>query len=101
MTDIEIISSFKTAVLLLYPEAEIFFYGSRVKGKHAQDSDYDVLVVVDKLNPEIREKIYECAWETGYAFDALIAPVICEKKEFNQFSDSPFYSNVKKTGLRL
>jgi predicted nucleotidyltransferase len=101
MTDIKIISSFKTAVQRACPGCEIVFFGSRAKGKHAKDSDYDVLVIVGELNPEIRRKIYECAWEIGFAHDALIAPVVCEKKEFKRYSSSPFYQNVKKTGLHL
>lgn len=97
----EIVSDFKKAVLQIYPEADIFFYGSRVKGNSTQDSDYDVLVVVRKLDRIIREKIYECAWETGYKFDVLIAPVVCGKAEFKRYSDSPFYQNILKTGLRI
>ena len=101
MTDIKIVSSFKAAVQHACPGCEIFFFGSRVKGNHAQDADFDVLVLVDTLNPEIRLKIYECAWEIGFARDALIAPVVSEKKEFKRYSSSPFYQNVIKTGLRL
>jgi predicted nucleotidyltransferase len=101
MTDMQIVSIFKVAIQRIYPQAEIYFYGSRVNGLHAQDADYDVLVSLKTLSPKIRDKVYEIAWRIGLKHNALICPVVCEKKEFKLHAMSPFYRNVQKTGLRL
>jgi predicted nucleotidyltransferase len=99
MDDIQIIEEFKKHVREVYPEVEIYFYGSRATRTHHNDSDYDILVILNKVNPAIRDTVYDIAWEIGFRYDALISPVLAEKNEFVDMSESPFFINVKKNGL--
>lgn len=101
MEDIRIIREFKQKVREYYPEAEIFFYGSRVRREHRDDSDYDVLVLLETVTPVIRKRIYHIAWETGFEHDALIAPVLSMRDEFYPTTASPFLNNVKQQGMMV
>ena len=101
MKDIQIIKEFKRRVQVIYPEADVYFYGSRVTGQHREDSDYDVLVLLNSVTPIKRDIIYDIAWETGFEFDIFISPVLADKKEFTNRSSSPFFINVRQHGLAL
>jgi len=99
MNDICIVEEFKKHLQEVFPEVEVYFYGSRVTGTHQDDSDYDVLVVLDDVNPVSRDMVYDIAWETGFKYDAFISPVLAEKSELIAMDDSPFFNNVKHNGL--
>ena len=101
MEDIEIVKEFKKRVQGFYPDAEIYFYGSRLKKTHQEDSDYDLLVLLDDVNSTIRKEIYDIAWETGFKYDALIAPVLSTKDYFYSSNTSPFLNSVKNFGMAL
>jgi predicted nucleotidyltransferase len=98
MDDIQVIREFKARIQEVYPEADIYFYGSRVTGTHHEDSDYDVLVVLEKVNPGVRDIVYDAAWETGFRYDAFISPVLAEKRELVSLSASPFFKSVTQNG---
>ena len=99
MNDICIVEEFKKHLQEVFPEVEVYFYGSRVTGTHQEDSDYDVLVILDDVNPVSRDMVYDIAWETGFKYDAFISPVLAEKSELAAMNDSPFFNNVKYNGL--
>ncbi|NIM15136.1 MAG: hypothetical protein GTO45_24495 [Candidatus Aminicenantes bacterium] len=99
MDDIKIIEEFKKQAKEVYPEVEIYFYGSRATGTHHDDSDYDILVVLNEVNPVVRDTVYDIAWEIGFKYDALISPVLAEKNEFISMSASPFFNSIKKNGV--
>jgi predicted nucleotidyltransferase len=101
MEDIQIVREFKIKVQEFYPDAEIYFFGSRARKTHQDDSDYDVLVLLKTVNPAIRNTVYDIAWETGFKYDALIAPVLSLKDAFYPSSASPFLNNVKQYGVAV
>jgi len=101
MEDIQIVQEFKRKVQRVYPDAEIYFYGSRVKRTHHDDSDYDLLVLLKKINPVTRKTIYDIAWGIGYKYDALIVPVLSRGDDFYPSSASPFFKNVKHHGMLI
>lgn len=101
MEDIEIVLEFKRKVRVLYPEAEVYFYGSRARRTHHRDSDYDVLVLLKTVTPSSRKKIFNIAWEIGFEQGVLIVPVLSKKEEFHHSTVSPFYNNIKSHGIAI
>ncbi len=95
------IKELKANIREIYPDAELYFYGSRVTKTHRDDSDYDVLVLLSDVNPVVRDTIYDIAWETGFEHDVFISPVLAEKDEFAGMSASPFFNNVKHHGIAI
>ena len=98
MDDIQVIEEFKKNLEIAFFQVEVYFYGSRVSGTHQDDSDYDVLVILDDVNPASHEKVYDIAWETGFKNDAFISPVLAENSELVIMNDSPFFINIKQNG---
>lgn len=80
---------------------KIIAYGSRVRGDFRGDSDLDVLVIVDKKNREIKDKVieefYSHELETDISFSLII--LSREELEFNRRLGSPFIKSVTSEGM--
>ncbi len=80
---------------------KIIAYGSRVRGDFREDSDLDVLVVVDKKDREIKEKIIDIFYEYELKEEIPFSPLIFSLEEFliNEKIGSPFIKNIKDEGV--
>lgn len=76
-------------------------FGSRVRGDHSDDSDFDVLVVVKNKNIAIEERIVEAAVsveeETGIGIDVVVKDD--ESFSLEQRFNTPFYRNIEQDGV--
>lgn len=70
----------KASVLSTEPSATVILYGSYARGDEREDSDIDILVLVDKekISFEDRKKIsyplYDIEFETGTIISPLVYP---------------------------
>ena len=71
--------------------------GSRARGDNEWDSDFDVLVVVERLDQTIRKTISHCAWEAGFDDCLVIVPVVVTRDEIE---NSPFRSSLLMQAVR-
>lgn len=71
----KIVEKFKQLVSQRVVVHEVRVFGSRARGDASEDSDLDVLIVVDLLDHEIDKYISECAWEAGFPEDIVLMPV--------------------------
>lgn len=78
-------------------------FGSRARGDHTPDSDYDVLVVVEQLDQTIQKTISYCAWETGFEDCLLIVPVAVTRDEIEHspFRSSLFMQAIREEGITV
>ncbi len=79
------------------PSAKIYLYGSRAKGSASKESDWDLLILLNrkKITADIERSItyplYDLEFETG----ELISPMIYSENEWNtKYRITPFYKNV-------
>ena len=85
------------------PNARILLYGSRARGDAKSDSDWDLLVILDKPKIEpgdyelVSYPIYELGWETEEQFSVKLY----SKAEWEKRSFTPFYKNVEKEAVIL
>jgi len=78
-------------------------FGSKVRGTDTEESDIDVMVEVNELNPEIMSEIYDVIFEINLENDSFISPTIFGKKEINDgpLSESPIYKIIQKEGISI
>ena len=85
------------------PDAKIYLFGSRARGDYRQDSDWDLLVIIDK--PSIEEDDYEkyfypfidLSWNMG----EVINPQLYTSSDWQESSFTPFYNNVEQDKILL
>ena len=85
---------------------EVILYGSCARGDFSEESDVDVMVLLDikpeeankeriKMHPAINEL------DIKYDYEMLFATVVKSYDEFNEWMDvKPFYMNVRREGVR-
>lgn len=82
----------------LFPngEGEVWLYGSRARGDYHEDSDWDLLVILenkDSLKKDYDRYAYPFV-ELGWDYDQAVIPVIYSRKEWIDSNKSMFYHNV-------
>lgn len=102
MTSNEFLKKIKFAVLSVDDKADIILFGSRARGDHKKDSDWDILVLTNKevdvaFQNDIRDKLYTLELE----HDQPVSSIIVDRKQWNKMSITGFYENVTKEGVAL
>lgn len=79
----------------------IVAYGSRVRGDYRGDSDLDVMVIVDKKDRYIKDRLIEIFYSYELEADVSfsLAVLSLEEFEFNKKLGSPFIANIEKEGM--
>jgi len=99
----KIVERFKQLVSQKVKVHEIRVFGSRARGDATEESDLDILVVVDYLDHAIEKYISDCAWEAGFPNDIVIMPVaIClDTLRNSPIRESVFIKNVYREGVSV
>jgi predicted nucleotidyltransferase len=99
-----ILKLIKKSVNKTEPNAVLILYGSYARGDYRDDSDLDLLVLVDKdiisrfYQKRIKYPLYEIEFDTG----TIISPLIFSKKDWEiRHRNTPFYENVAREGRIL
>jgi uncharacterized protein len=86
------------------PTAKIILYGSRARGNFLSESDWDILILLNKPSVTfkdeqiIRHQLYDIELETG----ETISTSVYALNDWNtKLSMTPLYENVKKEGIYL
>lgn len=83
--------------------SSLLLYGSRARGDAGKDSDWDLLILLDK--PDLSESDYDnisfpftmLGWNIG----ELISPQMYTKKAWESISFLPFHKNVEHDKIVL
>lgn len=100
----KILDSIKQILAVTLPkQAKAMLYGSQARGDARQDSDWDILIVVDKdrLQPEDYDTITYPLTKLGWDLGAQINPIMYTKKEWEASRITPFYHNVLEDAIAL
>ena len=98
-----LLQSIKKKVLEVNPTAQILLYGSRARGTENNDSDWDLLILLDKDKiddsdfDQISYPIVELGWKEGEQF----SPKLYTLKDWMKRSFTLFYKNIEKEGILL
>ena len=100
---IQIISLIRDTIRATEPTAQIILYGSRARGDAREDSDWDVLAIVDKprLSLKDRSNIQYPVWDKGLELGQEINVFPYTRQQWEQTPLSLFKYNVMKEGITL
>lgn len=78
-------------------------FGSQAKGTAKNDSDWDILIILDKeeLLPSDYDNITYPLVMLGWELGKEINPVMYSVKEWHKYKKTPFFKNVEKEGIKL
>ncbi len=100
----KLLSRVKAAVKETEPTATLILFGSYAREDYDENSDLDLLVLIDKENvigtdqKRIAYPLYDIEFETG----TLISPMVFSKKEWeSRKGKTPFHENVSREGKVL
>ena len=100
----DILLMIKQSVVSSNPKATVILYGSYARGDNKNDSDVDLLILLesDKITREdeikVKYPLYDIEFETGQ----IISPIVLSKKDWEtKHRITPFYENVNREGVIL
>jgi len=95
----------KKKVLDTEPDATIILFGSYARGEEREDSDIDVLILVDSEKEKIRwpdsKHIFSAVNSVELETNKVIVPIIYTKNSWASHRVTPFYENVIREGKVL
>ncbi len=80
---------------------KLILFGSQARGHADDDSDYDVLVVVDKRTDVIREMVLDAGVEIMNRYEKLFAAIIYDRDEWKHAQNFPLAWNIQREGILL
>ena len=85
------------------PGAKAILFGSKARGDDTVDSDWDILILVDKpkLAFDDFDNISYPLMELGFPLGELISPKLYTVSDWQKRSFTPFYKNVEAEGIVL
>lgn len=100
--EIEISNKVKETVLSIDKDAQVILFGSRARGDHRKDSDWDMLILTNrkvdgKFKREIRDQVYKVALE----YMQPISTIIIENQNWQSMALTTFYQNIAIDGKFL
>ena len=88
---------------VLPQNARVILFGSRARNDAREDSDWDLLIILDKERRNVTDiERYACPFmELGYNVNAEINPIIYTQKEWEKRKFTLFHHNVEKEGIEI
>ncbi len=102
--DKKVLENIRQVLMVHLPKgAEAILYGSQARGDARHDSDWDILIVLDKdrLLPSDYDTVTYPLAKLGWDLGTEITPIMYTKKEWESSRISPFYHNVIQDGIKL
>lgn len=95
------IEQFRRLLLQRVEPLEIKVFGSRARNNAEADSDLDVLIVVEALNPALDRFISDCAWEAGFEHDIIISLLVYSREIYEREALSPLMRSIDAEGVMV
>lgn len=103
MSEKEVIQAVREKIRSIDPDVKAYLFGSRARGDARKDSDWDVLILLNKpcVTLEDYNKYSYPLWELGWDYDELINAVLFTEKEWKENAFTLFNHNVKADAIAI
>lgn len=104
MVEEKVLSKFLASIKSLRPKIKaIYLFGSRARKDFRPDSDYDLLVVTEKKDLELKDKLFASVMDTLLGTGKYISLKVFPLDKFNRLSAIPtlFMEKVLKEGIKI
>ena len=99
----QIINNIQQVAAKVLPQgSSLYLYGSRARGDNHEESDWDLLILLDK------QKLVADDYDVAYSFRELgwdigedISPHIYTKKQWSEWTFLPYQKNVERDKIVL
>lgn len=82
---------------------KVILYGSYARGDVKQDSDINIMILVDLADADMKQlenRIFDATYDFNYEYDTDIKPFVQNENHFNYWKNAyMFYNNVEKEGV--
>lgn len=104
MINNQILNAIRDKASQIVPKgAIVILFGSRARGDAREDSDWDVLILLDKdriTSQDVDDYSYPLR-ELGWNYNQSINAILYSKRDWESSIISPFRENVTEDGIRL
>ena len=86
------------------PRAEVILFGSHARGQANDESDWDILILIDKPkeNRMVEEKYRDEMFQLELELGEPISTFVYSKNDWEtRFVYTPLYQNIKQEGIKL
>ena len=86
------------------PRAEVILFGSHARGQANDESDWDILILIDKPkeNRMVEEKYRDEMFQLELELGEPISTFVYSKNDWEtRFIYTPLYQNIKQEGIEL
>lgn len=80
---------------------EIVLFGSRARGDHSEHSDYDFLIILDTVDPQLKEEIRELEVKLMDTYGVLVSALIFSDSAWEKRITMPLGLNIRKEGIAV
>lgn len=82
---------------------EIRLFGSRARGEGNEDSDLDLLILLDRYDEKIKIKIWDAAEAVFSATDILLSPQVLSRQRFDDLKrrERLIAQEIERDGIRV
>lgn len=100
-----IVYKFAQQIRVIYGNSlkKIVVYGSYARGDYQENSDIDIMILVDASDSEIKKRfnlVCDLAFDYEMDYGVIISPLVKNEDHFIKWSETlPFYRNVKQEGV--